>query len=67
MVQSVMKKFKQFGMTENLPRHGGKAKLSSKTARKLCHKVNINPIIVLKDIVKSLDTMSISKSIYSVI
>ena len=32
MVQSSIKKFKQFGTTENLPGHGRKAKVSPKTA-----------------------------------
>ena len=31
-VQSVIKNFKQFGMTENLPGYGRKAKLSPRTA-----------------------------------
>ena len=38
-VQSVIKKFKQFGTTENLPGCGRKPKLSPRTTRKLCHKV----------------------------
>ena len=59
MVQSIKKKFKQFGTTENLPEHERKAKLSLRTARKLCCKVNINSRVALKDITKSLDTMGI--------
>ena len=31
-VQSVIKKFKQFGITENLPEHGRKPKFSLRTA-----------------------------------
>ena len=60
MIHSVKKKFKQFGTTENLPGHGKKSNLSLRTAWKLCCKVNIKLRVVLKDITKSLDIMSIS-------
>ena len=56
MVQSIIK-FKQFGMTENLPGHGRKPKLSPRTAQDLYREVNIKPKVVLKDIRKSLQTM----------
>ena len=65
-VQSLKKKLKQFGMTENLPGCGRKAKLSTRTAQKLCHKVNINPRVVLKDNAKSLDTIGVSISICTI-
>ena len=53
----LIKKFKQFGTTKNLPGHGKKPKSSLRTAWKLCHKVNINQKVVLKDIAKGLDTI----------
>ena len=60
--QSVMKKFKQFGTTENLQGRGRKAKLSPTTAQKHCHEVNIKPSVVLEGLAKSLDSTSISVS-----
>ena len=47
MVKSVIKKFKQFGITETLPWQGRKAKLSPRTTWKQCHEVNIKPWVVL--------------------
>ena len=41
-VKSVIKKFKQFVTTENLPVGGRKPKLLPRTALKLCRKININ-------------------------
>ena len=61
-VQSVIKKFKQFGTTEDLAGCGRKPKLSPRTAQKVCHLVNIKLRIVLKDIIKSLDMMGVSLS-----
>ena len=66
-VQSVIKKkFKQFCMTEYFPGHERKPKLSPRTAQKLCHEVNIDPIVVLKDVAKSLDGMGISASTHTI-
>ena len=65
LVQSIIKKFKQFGMTENLPGWKRKAKLSLRTACKLCSEVNVKPRIILKDITKSLDTTGISVSCHT--
>ena len=62
MVQSIIKNFKQLGMTENLSGHGRKPKLLPRTAQKLCCEVNIKPRVVLKDI-KSLD---ISRSTHTI-
>ena len=58
-LQSVIKKFKQFGITNYLLGCGRKPKLSLWTARKQCRKVNLNPRFVLKYITKSLDLMAI--------
>ena len=56
-IQSVIKKFKQFGTTENLTGCGRKATLSPRTAIKLCREVNIKPRVVLKEIAKNLGMM----------
>ena len=66
-VQSVVKKFKRVGTTENLPGRGRKPKLSPKNVRKRCHKVNINPSVVSKDIDKSLNTKGISVSTHIIL
>ena len=47
-------------MTENLPGHRRKLKLSARAAWKLCCEFNINQRVVLKDIAKSLDIIDIS-------
>ena len=52
MVQSVIMKFKKFGMIENLPGRGRKPQLS--------------PRVILKDIAKNLDTLSISVSTHPI-
>ena len=59
MLLSVIKTFKQFGTTENLPRRGRKLKTSARTARKLFPQIDINSCVAWKNIVKSLDAMDI--------
>ena len=66
-VQSIVKKSKRFDTTENLPGRGRKPKLSPKNVRKRCHKVNINPSVVSKDIDKSLNTKGISVSTHIIL
>ena len=51
-VQSVIKKFVQFGTAETLPGRSRKQKLSTRTARKLFRDVNNNPQVVLDNNVK---------------
>lgn len=59
-VQSIIKKFKQVQTTENLPGRGRKAKISTRTARKLCREVNLNPRTNINDLTKNLDEQGIT-------
>ena len=49
----------------NLPGHGRKPKLSPRVTWKLCCEVNINPRIILKDISKIFDMLSICVSTFA--
>ena len=64
--QSIVKKFRQHGTTENLPDRGAKPKMSQKTARKVCRDATMNPRIILKDVKQMLDIQRTSVSIRSI-
>lgn len=53
-VQSIIKKFAEFGTVKTLPGRGRKQKVSVRNVRKLCREVNTNPRVVLADIAERL-------------
>ena len=61
MIESIIRKLKQFGMTKNLLRVKENPNCYQELW-KLCHEVNINSRVVLKDIPQTLDTLGISIS-----
>ena len=61
MVQSIIKKFQQFSMTEFVWTWKEKPNCHQELHKNSCE-ININPRVILKNIPKSLDTMGISPS-----
>lgn len=65
-VQSVVKKFRQYGTTENLPGRGAKPKMSQKTLRKVCREATMNPRIILTDVKEMLKMQGTSVSVRTI-
>ena len=51
-VQSIGKKCKESGTTDTLPGRGRKPKLTPRLTMKICRETNMNPRILLRDIVE---------------